>query len=122
MRTLPLLRCPFVFRPRSLRVWKSVFGAYPTWDLLFAAVERVISDKQFEKTFTADLEHLSVGNEDSFQWPLEDPHYCLLLGNVRDYYRRFKAKVSENEDQDEGMKTKKTRRQEQLSGTFPQNA
>lgn len=35
------------------------------------------------------------------QWPLEDPHHCLLFGLLRDYYKRFMAKLSEDEDQGE---------------------
>jgi hypothetical protein len=37
------------------------------------------SDKLLEKTFIIDLERPCY-YEDSFQWPLEDPHHCLLFG------------------------------------------
>ena len=95
--TAPL---PICFPDEVVTKLQSVFGTYPSWDLIFAALERVISDKELEKTFTADLERLYV-DEDSFQWPLDDPHYCLLLGHMRDYLKRFKANCSEDEDQGE---------------------
>ena len=41
-------------------------------------------------------------HEDSFQWPLEDPHHCLLFGLLRDYYKRFMAKLSDYKDEDQG--------------------
>ena len=62
--------------------------------------ERIRSDKQLEKTFLADLRHL-CDDEDTFQWPLDDPHYCLVLGLLKKYYDRLIAKLSEDEDQDE---------------------
>ena len=68
--------------------------------------ERIRSDKQLEKTFLADLQHL-CDDEDIFQWPLDDPHYCLVLGLLKKYYDRLIAKLSEaeelseDEDQDE---------------------
>ena len=84
---------------------ENIFATYPSWDLIRAALKRVYSDKQLEKTFIADLERL-YNDEDSFQWPLDDPHYCLILGLMRDYYERFMAKLSEDEDQDEGDQAK----------------
>jgi hypothetical protein len=70
---------------------------YPRWDLIKAAFNRVYSDKQLEKTFIVDLERLYY-HEDSFQWPLKDPHHCLLFGLLREYYKRFMTKLSGDED------------------------
>jgi hypothetical protein len=94
MRTRIPLRCRLVFRQRSLRNWKL------SWDLIFATFKRVNSDKQLKETFLADLQRL-MDDEDSFQWPLDDPHFCLLLGHMRDYHKRFLVKLSQDEDQDE---------------------
>src|SRR5262249_12824201 len=79
---------------------ENIFGAYPSWELIKATLKRVYSDRQLEKTFIADLERL-YNNDDSFQWPLDDPHYCLILGLMRDYYERFMAKLSGDGGQDE---------------------
>jgi hypothetical protein len=76
--TAPL---PICFPEEVLEKLETVFGTYPSWDLIFAALERVISDTELEKTFAADLEHLCE-DEDSFPWPLDDPHYRLLLGDL----------------------------------------
>jgi hypothetical protein len=95
--TAPL---PICFPDEVVTKLQSVFGTYPSWDLIFAASGKVVTDPQLEKTFAADLEHLCE-DEDSFQLPLDDPHYCLLLGHMRDCWKRFEAKLSDNEDQDE---------------------
>jgi hypothetical protein len=95
--TAPL---PIGFPPEVITKLENIFGTYPSWDLIDAAVERVHSDKRLEKTFVADLQRL-MDDEDSFQWPIEDPHYCLVLGLLRDYGKRFLAKLSQDEDQDE---------------------
>jgi hypothetical protein len=91
---------PIHFRAEVRTKLENIFGAYPSWELIKATLKRVYSDRQLEKTFIADLEGL-YNNEDSFQWPLDDPHHCLLLGHMKDYYKRFMAKLSEDEDQDE---------------------
>jgi hypothetical protein len=65
---------------------EKIFGTCLGWDLIDAALERIRSDKQLEKTFLADLQHL-CDDENTLQWPLDDPHYCLMLGHMRDYYR-----------------------------------
>ena len=44
-------------------------------------MEKVESDTQLKKTLFNDWERLCDG-EDSFQWPLDDPHYRLLLGDL----------------------------------------
>jgi hypothetical protein len=95
--TAPL---PICFPDEVFAKLKSVFGTYPSWEQIFATEKRVHADKQLEKTFLADLERL-CDDEDSFQWPLDDPHYCLLLGHMRDYMKRLMAKLSEDEEQDE---------------------
>ena len=95
--TAPL---PIGFPPEVLTKLEKIFGTCLGWDLIDAALERIRSDKQLEKTFLADLQHL-CDDEDSFQWPLDDPHYCLLLGHMRDYYKRFMAKLSDDEEEDE---------------------
>ena len=38
---------------------------------------------------------------DSFQWPLDDPQYCLLLGHMGDFYECLMTKISEDEGQEE---------------------
>jgi hypothetical protein len=67
---------------------ESIFGAYPNWEQIKATLKRVYSDRPLEKTLIADLERL-YNNEDSFQWPLDDPHYCLILGLMRDCHERL---------------------------------
>jgi len=54
---------------------EEIFGTYPSWDLINSALKRVCSDRQLEKTFIADVERL-YDDTDSFQWPLDDPHYA----------------------------------------------
>src|SRR5215472_8695860 len=95
--TAPL---PIGFPPEVFTKLEKSFGIYASWDLIDAASERIRSDKQLEKTFLADLQHL-CDDADTFQWPLDDPHYCLLLGLLKRYYDRLIAKLSENADQDQ---------------------
>jgi hypothetical protein len=95
--TAPL---PIGFPPEVFAKLEAIFGTYPSWDLIFATFKRVNSDKQLKETFLADLQRL-MDDEDSFQWPLDDPHFCLLLGHMRDYHKRFLVKLSQDEDQDE---------------------
>jgi hypothetical protein len=42
-----------------------------------------------------------MDNEDSFQWPLSDPNYCLALGVFRKFNEQFFANLPEEEDEDE---------------------
>ena len=83
---------PIGFPPEVLTKLEKIFGTYPGWDSIDAASERIRSDKQLEKTFLADLRHL-CDDEDTFQWPLDDPHYRLLLGLLKNYYDRLIAKL-----------------------------
>ena len=56
----------------------------PSWDLVDAAIEKVSKEDRLEQAIL-DLKCL-INNEDSFQWPLSDPNYCLALV----VFRKFK--------------------------------
>ena len=56
----------------------------PSWDLVDAAIEKVSEEDRLEQAIL-DLKCL-INNEDSFQWPLSDPNYCLALV----VFRKFK--------------------------------
>jgi hypothetical protein len=55
-----------------------------SWDLVDAAIEKVSKEDRLEQAIQ-DLKCL-INNEDSFQWPLSDPKYCLALV----VFRKFK--------------------------------
>jgi hypothetical protein len=95
--TAPL---PICFPSEVVVKLQNIFGTYPSWELIFATMEKIDSDPRLKKTFFNDWKRLCE-DEESFQWPLNDPHYCLLLGHMRDYYKRFMAKLSGDEDQGE---------------------
>jgi hypothetical protein len=48
-----------------------------------------------------DLERL-MDSEDSFQWPLLDPQYCLALGMFRKFNEQFFANLPEDEQGEAG--------------------
>ena len=56
----------------------------PSWDLVDAAIEKVSKEDRLEQAIL-DLKCL-INNEDSFQWRLSDPNYCLALV----VFRKFK--------------------------------
>jgi hypothetical protein len=56
----------------------------PSWNLVDAAIEKVSKEDRVEQAIL-DLKCL-IDNEDSFQWPLSDPSYCLALV----VFRKFK--------------------------------
>jgi len=60
----------------------------PSWSLV-AAIEKLLKEDRLEKAIL-DLECL-MDNEDSFQGPLSDPHYCLALGVFRKFNEQFFA-------------------------------
>jgi hypothetical protein len=70
----------------------------PSWDLIDAAIERLLKEDRLEQAIL-DLECL-MDDEDSFQWPLSDPHYCLALGVFRIFNEQFFASLPEDEDED----------------------
>ena len=71
----------------------------PSWDLIDAAIEKLLKENRLEQAIL-DIERL-MDNEDSFQWPLSDPNYCLVLGVFRKFNEQFFANLAEEEDEDE---------------------
>jgi len=71
----------------------------PSWDLIEEAIEKLLKENRLEQAIL-DLER-SVEDEDSFQWPLSDPHYCLALGMFRKFNEQFFADLPETLDEAE---------------------
>jgi hypothetical protein len=74
-----------------------------TWStdisLVGEAIKNLLEEDRFEQALQ-DLERL-IGDEDSFEWPLSDPQYCLVLGVYRKFYEKSLANLPEEEDEDE---------------------
>jgi hypothetical protein len=71
----------------------------PSWDLIDTAIEKLLKENRLEQAIQ-DLERL-MDDEDSFQWPLSDPHYCLALGVFRKFNEQFFANLPEEKDESE---------------------
>lgn len=56
-----------------------------SWDQVDAAIEKLLREDRLKQAIL-DLEYLMKKSEDSFQWPLVDPDYCLALV----VFRKFK--------------------------------
>ena len=72
----------------------------PSWNLIEEAIEKLLKENRLEQAIW-DLERL-MDNEDSFQWPLLDPQYCLALGMFRKFNEQFFANLSEDEQGEAG--------------------
>jgi hypothetical protein len=71
----------------------------PSWDLIDTAIEKLLKENRLEQAIQ-DLERL-MDDEDSFQWPLSNPHYCLALGVFRKFNEQFFANLPEEQDESE---------------------
>jgi hypothetical protein len=72
----------------------------PSWKWLKEGLERIYSDYRLEETLGEDMASL-LKDEDAFEWPLDDPLYCFVLGVMRDYSKRALGKLLEEDDGDD---------------------
>jgi hypothetical protein len=72
----------------------------PSWKWLKEGLDRISSDYRLEETLGEDVIRL-VKDEDAFEWPLDDPLYCFVLGVMRDYAKRALGKLVEEDDGDD---------------------